>query len=61
MENQLKGKNIIRASKSFLVSVDAIEQLTNTEAVMSDGSKIPVGRQYYPVLKDEMTKKGVAL
>ncbi|MCL2696215.1 MAG: LytTR family transcriptional regulator DNA-binding domain-containing protein, partial [Clostridiales bacterium] len=52
MENQLQGRNFHRASKAFLICVDAVQQITGTEALLRNGVKIPVGRQYYPALKE---------
>ena len=61
LENQLKGRDFVRSSLSYLISLDAIQTLNSSEAVMKNGARIPVGRQYYSEIKEALNKKAVAL
>jgi len=54
LQNNLKGKGFFRSSLSYLVSLHAVKEVSRAEVVMLDGTKIPVGRQYYSKLKDEL-------
>jgi len=59
MESNLKGRKFMRASRFYLISLNAIEKLSFGNALMRDGSNIPVGRKYYVELKAAMDKKAV--
>ena len=59
MENNLKGRKFLRASRFHLISLGAVEKLTFGNILMRDGSNIPVGRKYYVELKNAMDKKAI--
>jgi len=54
MENHLKGRNFIRVSRFYLISIDAIKQITSKSVLMCNDKEIPVGRKYYTKLKSFM-------
>jgi DNA-binding LytR/AlgR family response regulator len=62
MEARLRGRNFLRIAQSFLVSVDAVKAVRPAaykEAVLRDGTIIPVGRKYYIELKNAIEQKAV--
>ena len=61
MEEQLKGKDIVKSSGSFLVNLSAIIKLSRMDALMRDGTKIPVSRSCYREIRDELEIRGVEL
>ena len=56
IENRLFTKGFVRVHRSFIVSQAAVRSFSYEEVVLSDGTKIPVGRKYYVSLKEAMGK-----
>jgi len=54
IENALCSKGFIRIYRSILVNTAYIQSATPNEAVMMDGTRLPVGRSYWKDLKEEM-------
>ena len=54
IENALCSKGFIRIYRSILVNTSYIQSATPNEAVMMDGTRLPVGRSYWKDLKEEM-------
>lgn len=46
MENELKGRSFLRCHKGYLVNIRHINRMKNNEIELTDGSKLPVGRNY---------------
>ena len=61
MENHLKGRDFMRVSRFYLISLNAVEKVSSNHLVMRDGANIPIGRKYYAKLKDRMNEKAVIL
>ena len=59
MENHLKGREFMRVSRFYLVSLNAVQKVSSNNIVMRDGANIPIGRKYYAKLKDRMNEKAV--
>lgn len=51
MENELKGKGFLRCHKGYLVNIRHISRMKNNEIELSDGSRLPVGRNYEKEVK----------
>jgi len=49
-------RGFVRTHRSFLVALGAICQITYNQAMLSNGTPIPVGRSYYATLKDALDK-----
>jgi len=56
MENHLKGRKFMRASRFYLVSLDAVQKIMPNSVIMRDGTDIPVGRRYYMALKSAVNQ-----
>ena len=61
MENHLKGRDFMRVSRFYLISLSAVQKVASNNLVMRDGANIPIGRKYYAKLKDRMNEKAVML
>ena len=67
LESMLAGKGFFRAYQSYLVPISKIKQVnatvfgTSYEAVLVDGSKVPVSRNKYVRLKDYILRQGMRL
>lgn len=46
MENELKGRSFLRCHKGYLVNIRHISRMKNNEIELTDGSRLPVGRNY---------------
>lgn len=51
-EEQLQGTTMIRIHKSYLVNMQYIKKLTAEEVLMSNGTRLPIGRKYKSVVKE---------
>jgi len=58
LENQLAGHGFQRIHRCYLVSLSHIKKLSYTGVTMQNGVVLPVGRKYYPFLK-EYVEKGI--
>lgn len=56
LEERLRDRGFARTHRSFIVAIDAIRQLDHNEIVMTNGRKIPVGRNYYSSLKSAVER-----
>ncbi|MCL2433900.1 MAG: LytTR family transcriptional regulator DNA-binding domain-containing protein [Clostridia bacterium] len=54
LENQLKGKNFCRISRTCLVSLDAASHIAGGEVIMREGSALPISSQFYPILREAL-------
>ena len=54
MEHHLKGRDFVRASRFYLISLKAIKEVKSGTVVMQDGVTISVGRKYYAEIKAAM-------
>lgn len=54
LEIQLANRGFHRCHKSFLVNLSHIREVSAEYLVLWDGTKVPVGRRYYPELKDAL-------
>ena len=67
LESMLAGKGFFRTYQSYLVPISKIKQVnatvfgTSYEAVLVDGSKVPVSRNKYARLKDYILRQGMRL
>ena len=52
-EEQLQGTTMVRIHKSYLVNMQHVKKLGAGEVVMADGSRLPVGRKYSTVVKEQ--------
>ncbi|MCL2588870.1 MAG: LytTR family transcriptional regulator [Oscillospiraceae bacterium] len=57
MENHLKGRDFIRVSRFYLISLDSVQKLTANGVIMYDDTTVPVGRKYYAEIKNALDKK----
>jgi len=55
LENQLKGQNFCRISKSCLISLDATSHIAGGQVVMRDGTSLPVNSHFYPIIRDALS------
>ncbi len=55
VEEQLAGYDMLRAHRSYLVARSQVAALSYEWVTLLDGKKIPVGRKYYPELKQALT------
>ena len=46
MENELKGRSFLRCHKGYLVNIRHISRMKNNEIELTEGSRLPVGRNY---------------
>ena len=51
---QLSERGFCRIHRLYVVSLDHVRRLTYTEAELSDGTKLPVGRTYYAAFKEAL-------
>lgn len=56
IENSLLGRNMVRIHRSFLVSIYAMREITRREVVLKTGEKLPVSRNYWNNLKEQLDK-----
>lgn len=61
LEEQLYQYDFLRCHRSFLVAYDSILSLNKEEIKLQDGQIIPVGRSYYPRLREIMKNKTTRL
>ena len=54
VQMQLCERGFSRIHRLYVVSLDHVRSLTYTEAELSDGTKLPVGRTYYAAVKDAL-------
>ena len=54
LENDLKEYGFFRIYKSIIVSLAYIDKLTYNEVVLRDGTRLPVSRNKYTELKEEL-------
>lgn len=59
LEERFRGTDFFRASKSVILNLSKIKNLTPAlggrfEAVMKNGEKILISRQYVPILKEKL-------
>lgn len=59
LEQQFQGTDFIRASKSCIVNLAKVKRLSPAlggrfEALMKNGEKVMISRQYVPVLKQKL-------
>jgi len=52
LEEMFKDTTVVRIHRSYLINLQFLKDITWTEATMSDGSAIPVGRMYYQMTRD---------
>lgn len=57
IEQQEGCVNLIRVHKGFIVNINHIRQLTGDCIVMSNGSKVPVGRNYEKSVKSKILEE----
>jgi len=57
VENHLKGREFMRVSRFYVISVNAVKSLIANNVIMSNGALVPVGRKYYALLKEAIDKK----
>jgi len=57
MEQHLKGRKFMRASRFYLISVNAVHKLSFNNALMLSGANVPVGRKFYAEIKKAMDQK----
>ena len=60
-ESALEGLGFVRAHRSFLVNMSAIERFGATALVLRGGTVIPVGRTYKQRLERELESRAVAV
>ncbi|MBP5669704.1 MAG: response regulator transcription factor [Lachnospiraceae bacterium] len=52
-EKQLQGTTMIRIHKSYLVNMVHIRKFGSGEVLMTDGSRLPIGRKYSLTVKEQ--------
>lgn len=52
IEELLKDTTVIRIHRSYLINLQYLKNITWTEATMSDGAVVPVGRMYFQAARD---------
>jgi len=52
LEDLFRETTMVRIHRSYMINLQFLKDITWTEATMSDGSKIPVGRMYYQTTRD---------
>lgn len=52
-EDKLCGSSIHRVHKSYMVNYKFIANIVGTEVVLKDNVKLPVGRKYYKLVKEQ--------
>lgn len=52
IENDLQPFGFVRCHRSYIISLRQITSFTHTVAIVSDGTPISVGRNYYQALKE---------
>jgi len=57
IEDQLYGKELVRIHRSYLVAESQIIKVTYNHIFLLDGQMLPVGRKYYPRLREIMPDK----
>ena len=53
LEEQLYGKGFVRTHKSYLVNRRYLAKINSQQAVLTDGTNLPVGRKYLAKMKEE--------
>jgi len=65
LEEQLKGRDFLRISLSYLVSLDAVDRIIKNNrdyvAVMLNRKKLPIGRKYYASIKDIIKQEAITI
>ena len=56
IETQLSDKEFCRIHRSYLVSLFHIKSISYSNVTMLNGTVLPVGRKYYPVLKKNIDR-----
>ena len=56
LEKQLSERNFQRIHRNYLVSLLHIKSISFKGVLMQDGTELPVGRRYYPELKEAVEK-----
>lgn len=56
VENTLSDSGFIRIHKGFLVNQAAVKMLTSDEAVLVNGTRIPIGRSYSETAKKQLMR-----
>ncbi|MDR1805171.1 MAG: response regulator transcription factor [Clostridium sp.] len=56
LESRLGSCGFVRVSKSFLVSLAFVSELSYEHITMADGKKLSVGRSYYPSVKQALAR-----
>lgn len=57
MEEWLSKKGFIRVHRSYLINSDKIDTVTNAAVTLTNGMIIPIGRKYYPKLREYLLSK----
>ncbi|MCL2843384.1 MAG: LytTR family transcriptional regulator DNA-binding domain-containing protein [Oscillospiraceae bacterium] len=58
MEQHLKGRNFLRPSRFYLISLRAVQTFTSDRVLMRDGTEIAVSRKYSGMLKRALDEQG---
>lgn len=56
LEEKLKNSGFQRIHRNYLVSLTHVKSVAYTEATMTNGKKLPVGRAYYHELKEVINR-----
>jgi DNA-binding LytR/AlgR family response regulator len=56
LEERLKNSGFQRSHRNYLVSLTHVKSVTYTEIILSSGVALPVGRAYYPELKEAIKR-----
>ena len=54
IKEQLSGARFIQSHRSYLVAIKEIQRLTFSALITRDGREVPVGRAFYPLVKEAM-------
>lgn len=52
-EEKLCGSSIHRVHKSYMVNFKFVANIVGTELVLKDNTKLPIGRKYYKLVKEQ--------
>lgn len=55
IENALRVYGFVRSYKSYLINCEKVASYNAKQIVLNDGTELPMGRKYYPDVKEAMT------